>query len=58
VLTAEEVDRQRQLRRPDHHLGPGRETDRVLGFVVEKGTAGFSTVDLEDKIALRRCRTR
>jgi glutaryl-CoA dehydrogenase len=29
------------------------ETDRVLGFVVEKGSAGFSAVDLEDKIALR-----
>src|ERR671916_911873 len=29
------------------------ETQRVLGFVVEKGTEGFSTVDLEDKIALR-----
>jgi glutaryl-CoA dehydrogenase len=29
------------------------ETDRVLGFVVEKDTPGFSTVDLEDKIALR-----
>src|SRR3954462_6097332 len=29
------------------------ETDRVLGFVVEKGTAGYSAVDLEDKIALR-----
>jgi alkylation response protein AidB-like acyl-CoA dehydrogenase len=29
------------------------ETDRVLGFVVEKDTAGFTAVDLEDKIALR-----
>jgi glutaryl-CoA dehydrogenase len=29
------------------------ETDRVLGFVVEKDTPGFTTVDLEDKIALR-----
>ena len=29
------------------------ETDRVLGFVVEKDTPGFSAVDLEDKIALR-----
>jgi glutaryl-CoA dehydrogenase len=29
------------------------ETDQVLGFVVEKGTPGFSTVDLQDKIALR-----
>ncbi|WP_448626655.1 acyl-CoA dehydrogenase family protein [Geodermatophilus sp. URMC 64] len=29
------------------------ETDRVLGFVVEKDTPGFSTVDLEGKIALR-----
>src|SRR5215207_6708939 len=29
------------------------ETQRVLGFVVEKGTDGFSAVDLEDKIALR-----
>ena len=29
------------------------ETDRVLGFVVEKDTPGFSTVDLKDKIALR-----
>jgi glutaryl-CoA dehydrogenase len=29
------------------------ETERVLGFVVEKGSPGFSTVDLEDKIALR-----
>jgi glutaryl-CoA dehydrogenase len=29
------------------------ETDRVLGFVVEKGAEGFSAVDLEDKIALR-----
>jgi len=28
-------------------------TDRVLGFVVEKNTAGFTAVDLEDKIALR-----
>jgi glutaryl-CoA dehydrogenase len=26
---------------------------RVLGFVVEKDTAGFTAVDLEDKIALR-----
>jgi glutaryl-CoA dehydrogenase len=29
------------------------ESDQVLGFVVEKGTPGFSTVDLKDKIALR-----
>jgi glutaryl-CoA dehydrogenase len=29
------------------------DTDRVLGFVVEKGTPGYSAVDLEDKIALR-----
>ncbi len=29
------------------------ETDRVLGFVVEPPTPGFSTVDLKDKIALR-----
>ncbi|MCW2740695.1 MAG: hypothetical protein JWR45_1117 [Blastococcus sp.] len=29
------------------------ETQRVLGFVVEQGTEGFSAVDLEDKIALR-----
>ena len=29
------------------------ETDDVLGFVVEKGTPGFSAVDLKDKIALR-----
>ena len=29
------------------------ETQRVLGFVVEKDTPGFTTVDLEDKIALR-----
>src|SRR3954468_14690025 len=29
------------------------DTQRVLGFVVEKGTEGFSTVDLKDKIALR-----
>lgn len=29
------------------------ETERVLGFVVEKGSPGFSAVDLEDKIALR-----
>jgi glutaryl-CoA dehydrogenase len=29
------------------------ETQRVLGFVVEQGTAGMSAVDLEDKIALR-----
>ncbi|MCV2490330.1 acyl-CoA dehydrogenase family protein [Geodermatophilus sp. YIM 151500] len=29
------------------------ETDRVLGFVVERGTPGFTAVDLEDKIALR-----
>jgi glutaryl-CoA dehydrogenase len=29
------------------------DTQRVLGFVVEKGTDGFSAVDLEDKIALR-----
>ena len=29
------------------------ETDKVLGFVVEKDTPGFTTVDLEDKIALR-----
>jgi len=29
------------------------ETERVLGFVVEQGTPGFSAVDLEDKIALR-----
>ena len=29
------------------------ETERVLGFVVEKGSDGFSAVDLEDKIALR-----
>jgi alkylation response protein AidB-like acyl-CoA dehydrogenase len=29
------------------------DTGRVLGFVVEQGTAGFSAVDLEDKIALR-----
>ncbi|MGZ4570957.1 MAG: acyl-CoA dehydrogenase family protein [Blastococcus sp.] len=27
--------------------------DRVLGFVVEKDTVGFTAVDLEDKIALR-----
>jgi glutaryl-CoA dehydrogenase len=29
------------------------EDDKVLGFVVEKDTPGFSAVDLEDKIALR-----
>jgi len=29
------------------------ETDRVLGFVVEKDTPGFTAVDLKDKIALR-----
>lgn len=29
------------------------DTDRVLGFVVETPTPGFSAVDLEDKIALR-----
>src|SRR3954464_6840667 len=29
------------------------DTDRVLGFVVEKDTPGFTTVDLEEKIALR-----
>jgi alkylation response protein AidB-like acyl-CoA dehydrogenase len=29
------------------------ETERVLGFVVEKDTPGFTAVDLEDKIALR-----
>ena len=29
------------------------DTDRVLGFVVEQGTEGFSAVDLQDKIALR-----
>ncbi|MDK3255607.1 acyl-CoA dehydrogenase family protein [Blastococcus capsensis] len=29
------------------------ETDRVLGFVVEQGTPGFTAVNLEDKIALR-----
>jgi alkylation response protein AidB-like acyl-CoA dehydrogenase len=29
------------------------ETERVLGFVVEKGAEGFSAIDLEDKIALR-----
>jgi glutaryl-CoA dehydrogenase len=29
------------------------DTDRVLGFVVETPAAGFSAVDLEDKIALR-----
>jgi alkylation response protein AidB-like acyl-CoA dehydrogenase len=29
------------------------ETDKVLGFLVEKDTPGFSTVDLRDKIALR-----
>jgi glutaryl-CoA dehydrogenase len=29
------------------------DTDRVLGFVVETPAAGFTAVDLEDKIALR-----
>ncbi len=29
------------------------DTDRVLGFVVETPTPGFTAVDLEDKIALR-----
>src|SRR5829696_8640346 len=29
------------------------DTQRVLGFVVERGADGFSAVDLEDKIALR-----
>ncbi|MGY1835667.1 acyl-CoA dehydrogenase family protein [Blastococcus sp. SYSU DS0510] len=29
------------------------ETERVLGFVVEQGTPGFTAVDLKDKIALR-----
>jgi glutaryl-CoA dehydrogenase len=29
------------------------EDDKVLGFVVEKDSPGFTTVDLEDKIALR-----
>jgi alkylation response protein AidB-like acyl-CoA dehydrogenase len=29
------------------------DTDRVLGFVVEKDTPGFTAVDLEGKIALR-----
>ncbi|WP_456600017.1 acyl-CoA dehydrogenase family protein [Blastococcus sp. SYSU DS0616] len=28
-------------------------TERVLGFVVEQGTPGFTAVDLQDKIALR-----
>ncbi|MGY1718448.1 MULTISPECIES: acyl-CoA dehydrogenase family protein [unclassified Blastococcus] len=29
------------------------DTERVLGFVVEQGTPGFTAVDLQDKIALR-----
>jgi glutaryl-CoA dehydrogenase len=29
------------------------DSDEVLGFVVEKGTPGFTAVDIEDKIALR-----
>src|SRR6478672_12625178 len=29
------------------------DTEKVLGFVVEKDTPGFTTVDIEDKIALR-----
>jgi alkylation response protein AidB-like acyl-CoA dehydrogenase len=29
------------------------DTEKVLGFIVEKDTPGFTTVDLEDKIALR-----
>src|SRR3954471_17260812 len=29
------------------------ESQRVLGFVVEKGTEGYSAVDLEDRIAVR-----
>ena len=29
------------------------DTDRVLGFVVEKDSPGYSAVDLQDKIALR-----
>src|SRR3712207_9435993 len=29
------------------------ETQRVLGFVVEQGTPGFTAVNIEDKIALR-----
>ncbi|CCG05392.1 acyl-CoA dehydrogenase family protein [Blastococcus saxobsidens] len=29
------------------------DTERVLGFVVEQGTPGFTAVNLEDKIALR-----
>jgi alkylation response protein AidB-like acyl-CoA dehydrogenase len=33
--------------------GRDEETDRVLGFVVEKDAPGFTAVDLEDKIALR-----
>ena len=50
----EEVDRQRELRRPDRHLGPRRRRPtEVKGFVVEKDTPGFSTFDVEDKIALR-----
>jgi glutaryl-CoA dehydrogenase len=29
------------------------DTDKVLGFVIEKDTAGYTAVDLKDKIALR-----
>ena len=47
------MDRQRQLRRPDRDLGQDVDDGQVKGFVVEAGTPGFATENLQDKIALR-----
>ena len=51
---AEEVDRQRELRRPDHHLGPRRRHRAgARASSSRRAPPGSPTVDLEDKIALR-----
>ena len=50
---AQEVDRQRQLRRPRRDLGPRRRRRPGQGLRGRGGTPGFTTENLEDKIALR-----
>jgi glutaryl-CoA dehydrogenase len=51
----QEVDRQRQHRRRRGRLGPRRDTTdgRVKGFLVEKGTPGYTARVIERKASLR-----
>ena len=49
----QEVDRQRQLRRPDRDLGQGHRGRPGQGLPGRGRNTGFTTENLEDKIALR-----